>query len=580
MADNDQPWARRIVICCDGTWQSSVSAKDNIPSNVTKLCRLIARIGIDKDDHTKKFHQLVYYDSGIGTGDLSSWEAKRQGGTGAGLATNVIEAYNFIVQNYEPGDEIFCFGFSRGAYTARAVAGLVSDIGVIQPIDMQFFPELYRLYMTNDEQEDFRKTEAWRWYTKGKLSAFGEQRMKEDKSFRPESIPEHDLEMIAKVWEVRPKKTLPADSTRKVKVVGVWDTVGSLGIPDIGLLNMARKRKQYLFHNVKLTEHIEHAFQALALDERRKAFQPTLWYIPQELVDDPDIPTPELKQVWFPGVHTNCGGGSQDSFGELKGDSENLATATLCWMLQCVSPHLTIDREAYNLFLAQYKRWLYKLKFACTYHHKTTFEKFLALVPKLPSIPFINEAPDEFAPPPRVAPHLHKDFDFSWGTGPLIDSYTTMYRLNGEHRRTPGHEKIEEYDKTTKQPSLQLLTKRGATNEYIHPIVYFRSQVLGWDTHSPLTKAKKWERDHWRSADGKERYWWYMEGERESCPLPEWAILPDASPQEFNFERKWFRECDKIEKKIDEFGKNNDFLETLDEVVDFGFDKKAQNLWP
>ena len=120
LSDDNKAWRRRLVICCDGTWQSSVSSKNNIPSNVTRLCRLIARVGADKDDPSKKFHQIVYYDSGIGTGNLSASEARRQGGTGAGLAENVIEAYNFIVQNYEPGDEIFCFGYAVKLFLPHA----------------------------------------------------------------------------------------------------------------------------------------------------------------------------------------------------------------------------------------------------------------------------------------------------------------------------------------------------------------------------------------------------------------------------------------------------------------------------
>ena len=140
MADAETPWGRRLIICCDGTWQSSTTEKRNIPSNVTKLCRLISRYSESKTDQNRHWHQLVYYDGGIVTGDLSEAESLRQGATGAGLEENIIEAYNFIVLNYEPGDEIFCFGFSRGAYTARAVAGLVTDIGVISPVDMQFFP--------------------------------------------------------------------------------------------------------------------------------------------------------------------------------------------------------------------------------------------------------------------------------------------------------------------------------------------------------------------------------------------------------------------------------------------------------
>lgn len=246
-------WGRRLVICCDGTWQSSVSIKDNVPSNVTKLCRLIARVGVDKDDDSRNYHQIVYYDSGIGTGDISSFDARRQGGTGAGLAENVIEAYNFIVQNYEEGDEIFCFGFSRGAYTARAVAGLVGDIGVIKPTDMQFFPELYRLYMKNEAQEPFRQTDEWKWYTEGKLSAIGEARQKE-RGVDFKKNPPTDLQDIAEIWDVRPHGDLATEASRYVKVVGVWDTVGSLGVPDVAGLNMSWNRKQYGFHNVKLTE--------------------------------------------------------------------------------------------------------------------------------------------------------------------------------------------------------------------------------------------------------------------------------------------------------------------------------------
>lgn len=209
---DDVPWGRRLVICCDGTWQSSVSSQDNVPSNVTKLCRVIARIGTDRDDPKKKWHQLVYYDSGIGTGNLSGSERKRQGGTGAGLAENVIEAYNFIVLNYEPGDEIFCFGFSRGAYTARAVAGLVTDIGVIKPIDMQLFPEIYRAYMTNEEGLPFRETQAWKDFIDGKLTPKGKQ--------LSEAGPIKGKKDRAQSWEINPHHELvAAEASRKVKVV-------------------------------------------------------------------------------------------------------------------------------------------------------------------------------------------------------------------------------------------------------------------------------------------------------------------------------------------------------------------------
>jgi uncharacterized protein (DUF2235 family) len=216
-----------------------------VPSNITRLCRLIARIGTSKTDPTQKFHQLVYYDSGIGTGNLSKSERRRQGGVGAGLAENVIEAYNFIVLNYEPGDEIFCFGFSRGAYTARAVAGLVTDIGVVRPIDMQLFPHVYRAYQTNEEGLPFRETQVWKDFVHGKLSDRGKMM---DESQRDFSAKDR-----AQSWEINPHGDLAvSEDSRKVKVVGVWDTVGSLGVPDVAFLNNANYRTKYGFHNVKL----------------------------------------------------------------------------------------------------------------------------------------------------------------------------------------------------------------------------------------------------------------------------------------------------------------------------------------
>ncbi|KAL5115303.1 hypothetical protein ACEQ8H_006816 [Pleosporales sp. CAS-2024a] len=574
---SEKPWGRRLVICCDGTWQTSVGLKNNIPSNVTKLCRLIARTGTDQHDASKKFHQLVYYDSGVGTGDLSSSEARRQGGTGAGLAENVIEAYNFIVMNYEPGDEIFCFGFSRGAYTARAVAGLVSDIGVIKPIHMQSFPDLYRAYMSNDEGLDFRQTRAWKWFTEGKLSAKGKELSESGAPYDHKNP-----QQVAEWWDITPHGELAVSpESRNVKVVGVWDTVGSLGVPDVLGLNLARKRTKYGFHNVKLTGHIEHAYQALALDERRKPFRPTLWYIPKELVDDPDTPTPELKQVWFPGVHINCGGGDDDCFSNMKGDNENLSTSSFVWMLQCISPHLAIDQTAFDNYIAQYLRWLASLRFACTYHHPKIWGRARKHLPKVPHIPIIWPKGDELRPPKRDAPHAH-DLDFSWGTGPFVDSFRSVYHLAGSHKRRPGHEDVEVYNQDEDAWEWKPLRHLGATNEYIHPIALHRSIVRGWDKHNPLRKG--WTREHRKDDEGNARYWWYMHEGKEVIELPEWAILPDVA-NKANFERAWYRRCEKSKKTIDRlsmvgsFGEN-DFLAVLDKEIDFGFDAKPQNQWP
>ncbi|PSN63405.1 hypothetical protein BS50DRAFT_559422 [Corynespora cassiicola Philippines] len=577
---DERPWGRRLIICCDGTWQSSVSAKENVPSNVTRLCRLIARIGEDKHNPNKKWHQIVYYDSGIGTGNLSSSERRRQGGTGAGLAENVIEAYNFIVMNYEAGDEIFCFGFSRGAYTARAVAGLVSDIGVIKPIDMQVFPQIYRAYKQNEEGLEFRETQAWKDFVYGKLSERGRQ----NKDGGP-----IDASAIgrAQSWEIPPHGKLDVDEeSRRVKVVGVWDTVGSLGVPDVGFLDFASSRTKYGFHNVKLNEHIEHAFHALALDERRKAFRPTLWYIPKGLKKELEAagkPIPELKQVWFPGVHINCGGGSDDAIAGMKGDLEHLSTTTFTWMLQCVEPYLTIDKDAFKESMLQYQGWLDKVRYACTYHHETWLDWTKS---KLPKVPIINPRDDPLAPPKRDPAHQHPKFDYGWGTGEIVDSYSGIYYLSGfPLPRVPGHCSAEVYNEEDKEYKLQDICTFGETNEYIHPICRYRDIIRGSEVKSTLKGfTRKWS----PTQDGKGRYWWYKNGDHEPTLLPEWIILPHDD--DINFERAWYEQCEKNRTVLQKVSAdlearkkkntNQDWLQSLDDENDFGVGDVAGHVYP
>lgn len=242
VTDADKPWGRRLIICCDGTWQTSVSDKENVPSNVTKLCRLIKRFSEKKTDSDRKWHQLVYYDSGIGTGNLSGMESARQGGTGAGLMENVIEAYNFVVLNYEEGDEIFSFGFSRGAFTARAVTGLIADIGVVQPLEMQFFPRIYRAYMNYGSKDVQDPEDKKKMTTQAAIDA------KVGKGFRDSQYWTNLIE--SGTFLDHP----PTEESRKIKVVGVWDTVGSLGVPDVAGADLGNLRKKYGFHNVKLSK--------------------------------------------------------------------------------------------------------------------------------------------------------------------------------------------------------------------------------------------------------------------------------------------------------------------------------------
>ena len=207
-----QPIHKRIIICCDGTWQSAVSGKKNVPSNVTRLCRALNSVGTD--EHGNQWQQIVWYDSGIGTtsGPLGQ---KIEGAIGLGLEGNVIEAYNFCVLNYRPGDQIMCFGFSRGAFTARAIAGLISDIGICSKQDLNRFPDLWKVYKKNKPGERFYCSDLWFEWIDGKAD--------ENQGARGETF----------VFEKRPEGDWAQEGSRDVEVVGVYDTVGAIGMPEV-----------------------------------------------------------------------------------------------------------------------------------------------------------------------------------------------------------------------------------------------------------------------------------------------------------------------------------------------------------
>jgi T6SS, Phospholipase effector Tle1-like, catalytic domain len=198
------------------------------------------------------------------------------------LSANVIDAYHFLIDNYEPGDDLYFFGFSRGAFTARSVAGLVRNCGILRPENRDRINDAYRLYRNTKDKPAGMTSTLFR-------SAF---------SYEP-----------------------------TIEFVGVWDTVGALGIPPVGLgilhpiFNWVNKR--WSFHDTELSSHVHGAYQALAIDERRRAFKPTLWK------RQPGA-TQILEQVWFTGVHCNVGGGMADS---------SLSDLALLWMVSKAQHH-------------------------------------------------------------------------------------------------------------------------------------------------------------------------------------------------------------------------------------------------
>jgi T6SS, Phospholipase effector Tle1-like, catalytic domain len=247
----------RLIVCCDGTWNTPEQSENGVPSptNVFKFQNALA----PKD--TKGVLQLVYYHTGVGT-DGDWWERLAGGALGEGLDDHIRGAYHWLARTYQPGDTIHLLGFSRGAYTARSVGGMIGRCGLLDLSPQRQVGTADGWKKVDDFFAMYRKPNG----TDGSAPPAAEKR------------------------------------AAKIHLIGVWDTVGSLGIPDdFALLNLIDDPKKHQFHDTELSDAVEHARHAVALDERRLSFSPTLWTRAAAATD--------MKQVWFPGVHGDVGGG-------------------------------------------------------------------------------------------------------------------------------------------------------------------------------------------------------------------------------------------------------------------------------
>lgn len=259
---------KRLVICCDGTWNRADQEQNGTPcpTNVVKLAYRVAK------HDTAGNPQVVFYDQGVGTGNVV--DRFSGGAFGDGLEDNIYDAYRFLIANYEPDDEIFLFGFSRGAFTARSIAGMIRKCGILDRLHVQKYVDSLKLY--------------------------------HDPSTHPDDVPAQAF---------RAENSCCGDQRIPIKCVGVWDTVGALGIPLRGLRGLTRK--DYTFHDTELSGSVEFAFHALAIDEHRAPFEPTLW------LEKPK-PNQTVSQTWFVGVHSDIGGGYAETF---------LSDIALQWMM-------------------------------------------------------------------------------------------------------------------------------------------------------------------------------------------------------------------------------------------------------
>ncbi|TDZ19192.1 Uncharacterized protein Cob_v007544 [Colletotrichum orbiculare MAFF 240422] len=384
---------KRLVICCDGTWNNANEGKP--PTNVSRLATVVAQ------KCCSGMPQLVYYHRGAGTD--ASMGARLLGGIfGTGVVEDIRDVYRFICDNYSPDDEIVIVGFSRGAFTARSVAGMVCSIGLLNGFGLYHFHEIFEDYQNfskwdqrsfdresdlkafgaesirsldlQDYAEDLKKVPSqlenanWKkvdWKTQKEADEAAtklrrkwfEECKSERKTYGKDGNSTADrLEEISD-WYLRKLEkfrmlhcTLHHETgwwiAKKVEItaIGVWDTVGSLGIPK-GLrlfdwYQPGRSATEIRFASLRVHRNVRHAFHALALDEWRKDFTPTLWAMPDEK-NEADAKRgrgqvkkrtkerkTQLRQVWFPGSHSDVGGGGNDL---------HIATISLAWMADQLS---------------------------------------------------------------------------------------------------------------------------------------------------------------------------------------------------------------------------------------------------
>jgi uncharacterized protein (DUF2235 family) len=286
---------RNLIVCCDGTWNSADQEHDGVPTptNVFRLFSATPEDEVTRADGTK-IVQRKYYHSGVGT-EGTKLDRVLGGGVGVGLSKNIMSAYRWLGGNYQEGDQIFLFGFSRGSFTGRSLGGMISHCGLLD--------------LTNLSEKD-----AWERVNAAYDNGYRNKAKYPKQSTWASDWPFHGT----------------GDGEKKIRIhfVGVWDTVGALGIPnDLALLNLLDDPQKYSFHDTSLSTSIDCARHAIALDEKRASFTPTLWT---------NIPAgSDVKQVWFPGVHSDVGGG----YPEI-----GLSNGALLWMMdEAAAQGLVLD---------------------------------------------------------------------------------------------------------------------------------------------------------------------------------------------------------------------------------------------
>ncbi|SDC85431.1 DUF2235 domain-containing protein [Paraburkholderia lycopersici] len=303
--------SKNIVLCLDGTWNGPNSTNRTgtlTPTNVQKLFENLKGSGpLGPDDNEREIafaegtgeaRQVAKYIHGVG--DDSNVLARMAGGSmGLGLVARIVRGYTYLSRQYQPGDQIYIAGFSRGAYTARALAGFVTHKGLLDWKAMQL--------EAGSEASYSAGLSAWQQY-------------KETVHAGAPNLLHALANSITALYDrvelgLHPPPALQLVADIRIAAVGVWDTVGALGIPSLHAEDGTLVRlDEFRFCNNDLSERVANGFQALAVDEQRVDFTPTLWNARVGVV-----------QVLFPGAHADVGGGYAPA-------ESGLSNGALIWM--------------------------------------------------------------------------------------------------------------------------------------------------------------------------------------------------------------------------------------------------------
>ena len=300
---------KNIVICSDGT--GNIGGKTH-GTNVWRIFNAVDRARNDGADE-----QITYYDDGIGTASIR-WLRLLQGAFGWGISRNIREAYMFLVMNYKHGDRVFLFGFSRGAFTVRSLAGMIGRCGLIQRDKL--------IQAGSHQKQECMLRRVLHAYRSTRKIECAKQGIRTER--------EKHIRKALGLCDLAPR-SIP------IHFIGVWDTVDAVGVPidEVKpildrLSRWIRRRRLWGFHDLTPHPCIKHAYQALALDDERKSFHPLVWEVENNFGVGGDCQgrcvthkhsRPFVQQVWFAGAHAYVGGGYP---------KDALSLVPLNWMME------------------------------------------------------------------------------------------------------------------------------------------------------------------------------------------------------------------------------------------------------